>query len=200
MKFLAVIFFSFLTAATIQATVVRYELPCLKSITIVSYQILMEQIGVRELTGHNDGIMIEKYLASAGLNPKGRYPYCASGQVYCYRASAYKLGLDYSNVPVPRTGLARGIWFHAIKKGSFTKPLPQINDLIIWGDPASLSGHIERIVAVKPGGWVKTVGFNTNCGTGGTDWEGGGVCYKVRNVYQHLGRNKLLGFVGFKNI
>lgn len=200
MKKLFIIFSFIISVVSVQATVVRYELPCLKSVTIVSYKVLIEQIGVRELTGHNDGPMIEKYLAYAGLNPKSKQPYCASGQVYCYRVSTEKLGIEYKFVPIPRTGLARGIWVYALHKGSLTKPLPQVNDLIIWGDPGSLSGHIERIVEVLKGGWVKTVGFNTGCGNGGSDWEGGGVCYKRRNVYNRLGKNKLLGFVGFKNI
>lgn len=40
-------------------------------------KIYISQIGVRELTGHNDGKQVEMYLASVGLS-KG-YPYCAAG-------------------------------------------------------------------------------------------------------------------------
>ena len=40
------------------------------------------EIGVRELSGHNDGAAVEKYLSSVGL-PKG-YPWCAAFVAYCF--------------------------------------------------------------------------------------------------------------------
>lgn len=55
------------------------------------------QIGVTELTGRNDGPEIEAYLASVGLNPKGRAPYCAAFNFWVGREA---LG---SRNPFPRS-------------------------------------------------------------------------------------------------
>lgn len=39
------------------------------------------QLGVREATGHNDGVQVEKFLSTVGLG-KG-YPWCAAFVKYC---------------------------------------------------------------------------------------------------------------------
>jgi len=47
----------------------------------LSYEILNNQVGTRELTGKNDGDVV-KYLKSVGLSSGN--PYCMAGQYYCF--------------------------------------------------------------------------------------------------------------------
>jgi LysM repeat protein len=62
------------------------ERTCLK-------KIYYSQIGIRELTGHNDGDDVEKYLKSAGLS-KG-YPWCASFVYWTFLNCGDTLDLKY---------------------------------------------------------------------------------------------------------
>ena len=57
------------------------------------------QIGVRELTGNNDGVEVEMYLNSVGLK-KGQ-PYCAAGVAWSF---------IQANIKAPRSGWSPA-WF-----------------------------------------------------------------------------------------
>jgi peptidoglycan hydrolase-like protein with peptidoglycan-binding domain len=60
-------------------------------------QIARSLVGVRELTGRNDGVQIDLFLASCGLSGT-RNPYCACFNVYCGDAA-----LGRTNNPYPRS-------------------------------------------------------------------------------------------------
>lgn len=64
--------------------------------TLVSY------LGVKELTGNNDGPEVEMFIASTGLNPKGGYPWCAAFISYIFQAN----GLE-----VPKYSAQAAAWF-----------------------------------------------------------------------------------------
>jgi hypothetical protein len=49
--------------------------------------IYTSQIGVKELTGHNDGVMVEKYLQSVNLS-KGN-PWCAAFVSWSFKQAGY---------------------------------------------------------------------------------------------------------------
>ena len=51
-------------------------------------KVYRSQIGVRELTGNNDGVEVEMYLASVGLK-KGQ-PYCAAGVSWSFMRAGIK--------------------------------------------------------------------------------------------------------------
>lgn len=63
------------------------------------------QLGVTELTGHNDGIAVEKYLKSVGLG-KG-YAWCMAFMYWCFKEAAIKLGVDN---PLKETGGVADQW------------------------------------------------------------------------------------------
>lgn len=48
---------------------------------------LTSYIGVKELTGNNDGKEVEMFIASTGLDPKGGYPWCAAFVTYCFKVN-----------------------------------------------------------------------------------------------------------------
>ena len=68
--------------------------------TLVSY------LGVKELTGNNDGPEVEMFIASTGLDPKGQYPWCAAFISYCFQANG---------LAVPRHSARAAAWFHPEK-------------------------------------------------------------------------------------
>ena len=48
-------------------------------------QVYLHEVGVREATGHNDGLSVEMYLHSVGLG-KG-YPWCAAFVHWCFQTA-----------------------------------------------------------------------------------------------------------------
>ena len=44
----------------------------------------LSEVGVKEATGNNDGPRIEEYIATAGLDPKGHFQWCACFAYWCY--------------------------------------------------------------------------------------------------------------------
>lgn len=63
------------------------------------------QLGVTEATGHNDGVAVEKYLASVGLG-KG-YSWCMAFVYWCFKEAAKKLGIPN---PLLQTGGVKAEW------------------------------------------------------------------------------------------
>ena len=63
---------------------------------------LKSYIGVKEATGNNDGPEVEMFIASTGLDAKGRYPWCAAFIAYTFQANDLK---------VPRYSARAAAWF-----------------------------------------------------------------------------------------
>lgn len=179
----------------------RYVVPVKKELLEASYDTLLNQIGVRERTGHNDGYKVEQYLNSVGLK-KGN-PYCAAGQYWCWKVACIALHLPEYAIPILKTGLANGLYIDAIKKGKVAKTnIPYKHDLVIWKQYNSYFGHVERIINVLSGICVETVGCNTvgnNTGSG-NQREGQGVYKKVRYLNHPLSHMFVRGYIGFKPI
>lgn len=175
------------TCLTVQAQS-RFVLKADKSIVIESRKILYEQIGVRELTGNNDGAKIREYQNSVSIPMKS--PYCAAGQYYCFLQAQKKVNKP---IPIKRTGLANAIYADAANKGRETAYSANIDDLIIWKYDNSVSGHIERTIKVIGNGFIETIGFNT--GTNARDGEGVKKC--TRSLLHPLSRMRVRGLVGF---
>lgn len=167
----------------------KYVLPYDKYLLVQSRKVLISQIGVTEATGKNDGLQVERYLASVGL-PKGN-PYCQAGQYWCF--------MQVGKPPIPKSALAISSFQYAKKLNDKAAYSPSQDDLIIWNKPKTVFGHIERIIEVGKAGWVSTVGFNTSSGAKGNQRDGGGVYKRKRNLYHFLGRMQILGLVGWKS-
>lgn len=97
----------------------------------------ISQIGVREKTGKNDGVMVEKYLNSAGLS-KGN-PWCAAFVYYTFKQNGANLkvsgkGWVPSYFPENKTIYVRG---------KYSKMNPKYGDLIgIWFENKGRLAHI----------------------------------------------------------
>lgn len=50
-------------------------------------EVYLSQVGIKEKTGHNDGVEVEAYLASAGL--EAGEPWCASFVKWCLLKAGY---------------------------------------------------------------------------------------------------------------
>lgn len=172
-----------------------YEVSCHKDVLKESSRVLFAQLGVREATNHNDGFMVETYLASVGLK-KGN-PYCAATQYYCFAEATRLLGLEPIYIPIPKTGSTQYMYNWAAENGKRIKNNPQPNDLVIWRLGNTNSGHVGRITAVGKAGWVQTIEGNTNASQNGNQREGGGVYEKRRCLNHFLGRMLVRGLIHF---
>jgi len=121
------------------------------------------EIGVREKTGHNDGIRVEAYLASVGL--KKGLPWCAAFVSWIYKEA----GFIY-----PRSGWSPAL-FPPYRLARSALP----GDLLaIYFPKLKRIAHVG-IVEKQEGNWYLSVEGNTN--SQGSS-EGDGVYRKRRHV------------------
>jgi len=170
----------------------RYEVKSSSYMIDRSFLNLMDQVGVKEKTGRNDGKQIAEYLTSVGIYKPSSY--CMAGQYWCFYI------VDSTKVPLSKSGVAIHSHSYAKKVGKKTAYKPQVHDLIVWKKFGGWQGHVERIIEVGKAGWVKTVGFNTSNGKAGSQREGNGVFIRKRNIRYKIGSLNVLGLVGFKAI
>lgn len=169
----------------------KYELECPSYLIELAHDSLVAQIGIKELTGNNDG-EVEKYLKSVGLG-KG-YPYCVSALYWGYWVNAKQK----SDIPFKRTALAQGQFNFAKKTGKKVPYRAAKHDWLIWRLGSGSSGHGEVVDSVLPGWWVNNIGFNTSNGKIGSKREGNGVYPIKRNLIHPLGRLIPKGLIGVK--
>jgi hypothetical protein len=176
----------------------KYLLKCRRDVLEASLDIALKQKGIKEKTGHNDGIEVEGYLASVGL-PKGNQ-YCVAGQYWCFNEAIKTLGLEKTDNPLPKTALAKGLLNYAKQHGEAIDAPPQIHDLIIWLQPDGVHGHCERIVRKLSAYAWQTIAFNTSNGQTGNQREGDGVFLRVRNLEQNLGTMIVKCLISFTEV
>jgi len=113
------------------------------------------QIGVREATGHNDGVMVETYL---------RYCSLAKGNPWCASFVCWTFG--QAQVSNPRSGYCPDLFrpAHVIYKRTIhtTQKTPQPGD--VWGLYFPEKGRIAHVGFVSQWGdkYIITVEGNTN--------------------------------------
>jgi hypothetical protein len=137
-------------------------------------QTYTNEIGVRELTGNNDGVDVEKYLHSVKLS---------KGNAWC--AAFVNWTLVQCNANHKQSGWASA-WFDSdkviFKRGLKTKKIPEHGDVFgIWFNNLSRIAHVG-FVDVWGDDFVITVEGNTN-GQGSRD--GNGV-YRKRRITQQI--------------
>lgn len=135
------------------------------------------QVGIRELTGHNDGRDVKKYLASCGLSEGP--PWCAAFVNWNLQQCGVSLHLD-APAYVPSYFIKS---FLIYQRGtSINKRQPLFGDLIgIWFESKGRLAHIG-FFDKKDGDFYITVEGNTN--EEGSR-EGDGV-YKKRRLIRQI--------------
>ena len=98
------------------------------------------------------------------------------------------------------TAGSQTVYQHAMQHGTKTSEHVKPKDFFIWRKKDSFQGHIGVIESVGAKGWVDTIEFNTSGNDTGDQRDGGGVWRKKRNLIHPLGRLRVRGFVGFKNM
>lgn len=186
----------FLFAVAVAAQPIRVVLVSSGQLWERSLTHAASQVGVRERTGRNDGPEVEAYLRSVGLT-RGN-PYCQAAQYWAFSIAARQLMLPLTAIPILRTGSTQRAFDHAVRNGVRTALRPQRGDLITWRSHKGYSGHVERVIEVRTGGWVKTIGFNTSAGKRGSQRDGGGVHIRYRNWITPDMRMLVRGFIGRK--
>jgi len=173
-------------------SITKYMLPCPEELLIGSEKILFNELYNSQKIPIDN--LRAKYLASVGL--KGNHHYCAAAQYYCFAEACRRNNIPYSDIPLPKTGLARKMLSYASSKGVKVQFTPHRNDLLVWRlAGSSWRGHIERIVEIYPAGWVKTIGFNVSRGT-----KKGRIYFMKRNIYHPVGKLIVAGLIGFGEV
>jgi|GEM_PF-431307 len=169
----------------------RYKLECSPILAEKSLELMASQVGVIEATGKNDGLLVEEYQDSTGLN---------KGDAWCAALVYWSFSI-YTSIcnpnPLDKSGLAIRPFQKARRLGKKTHYSVQKGDLIIWQVKNSWQGHVGRVWEVGKAGWITTIEGNTNNGKRGSEREGNGVFMRKRNYIHPLGRMGILGLVGF---
>lgn len=133
-------------------------------------KVAISQLGVRETTGNNDGVQVEKYLRSIGLG-KG-YSWCMAFIYWCVSEAAVKCGVKYN--PLVKTGGVLKQWQTTVCKRTKT---PTANSIFImdYGKGLGHTGFVERV----EGDIIHTIEGNTN---NDGSREGIGVFRRSRKV------------------
>lgn len=133
------------------------------------------QVGVTELTGHNDGPQVESYLKSTKLGPG--YPYCASFQHKAYR--------ECGRVLKPERSFASAAHWHQKPHRIWERGT---SDTLTGARPGDVVGYYfnnlgriahTEIFEREEGKWVYTIGANTSDDQG-VNRDGGGVYARKR--------------------
>lgn len=173
---------------------VRYEVPCEYNVIHRAVSIAHKQVGLKELTGNNDGEHIREYMKAVGLNYDKHYPYCAAGIVWCMLTAADELDKD---ICIKKSALCYRLFTWAKASGKITYNKPHVGDIVIWNRAGTTKGHTEIIIEVLKNGWVTTIGFNTSNGKRGSQREGNGIFIRKRNLFHMLGNMYIKCIIGF---
>lgn len=138
------------------------------------YATACSQLGIRELTGRNDGPEIDKYQRQTGV-PKGS-PYCASGVAWVFAQH---------NIPNPNSALAANYFRDQSKivyrswNKRLTRPIHLMDVFGMWFNSPRGIHHVGFVV--KWGNFVETIEANTSdTSTGNGTREGSGWFRKKR--------------------
>lgn len=149
--------------------------------------------GLKELTNHNDGPEITKWLKNVGLGPG--YPYCAAFMYSMYLDA--KTELNSNTTLTLKSARCSSVYKHA-KNNPFKYKIitpKQIflgmeklraGDIPIWtrspDNVVDFNGHTGLVIEQVNNKQFKTIEANTRSDNIGDQGEGGGVFLKTRNV------------------
>lgn len=139
--------------------------------------VLAEQVGVKELTGKNDGKEVEAYLKSVGLG-KG-YAWCQAFLYWGFDKASKMVG---KSNPMPKTAGVLDNWNkskeYQVKKGD----RPQVGDVFSM-DFGKGTGHAGIVTDVQ-GDYIQTIEGNTSADPTlpSEDREGQGVYRRRRKI------------------
>lgn len=158
------------------------EQPQSKTLALRALEIARTKVGVREMTGNNDGPEVEAYLKTVGLG-KG-HSWCMAFMVWCFQEAAKQLGIKS---PLISTGSCMDQWDDI--QGVVKIVKPQRGDVrpgdIFIIDLGNRKGHTGLIGDyANAAGEVPTVEGNTNDNGSA---NGDGVYDRVRNVAKLAG-------------
>lgn len=141
-------------------------LPPMDSVVAAVY---MSQVGVRELTGKNDGKQVEKYLRSVGLG-KG-YAWCAAFVKWCFDSAGVKTTITAWSPSAENKNN------YVYRQSSIKKPIQQADVFTIYFSNLKRIGHTGFVTKRFGTNSIQTVEGNTN--SAGSR-EGDGVYVKIR--------------------
>jgi len=162
-----------------------------QTIGLKALEIAISQLGqMEEPKGSNKGPMVDKYLASVGLDPG--YAWCQAFVYWCYQQAGLALGV---NNPAIHTAGVHDCWNHTTGSKRLSK-IVAINrpELVSPGDQfilmfGSASGHTGLIESVD-GYVIYTIEGNSNT-------DGSREGYEVVRHQRKLTDNALVGIIRY---
>lgn len=130
------------------------------------------QIGVRELTGHNDGKQVEMYLSTVGLG-RGN-PWCAAFVKYCYLKANIVSAKQINGMALSVNTYGKKIFY----KQTFIEEPNRGDAFTLYYPSLARIGHTGFYDGRLTESLYKTVEGNTN---GAGSREGDGVYRKYRS-------------------
>lgn len=144
----------------------------------LSVEVAKTLVGIKEKTGHNDGVLVELLQKVAGGH-KGD-PWCAFTQMCIIGYVELKTGIKSK---VPNSGSCAGIR-HSVPVELIIKGVPRAGDLCIWIHENG-NGHIGMVCSAD-NEFMFLVEGNTSAGLdpdGKVDRDGQGCYYTKRSAH-----------------
>lgn len=111
----------------------------------------------------NRGVEIDYWVRQCGLDPAGRFPWCAAYVGQCGREA---IGVAW---PLPRTAGVQALVDFAKTQGLDPQAIPAVGDLlVVWHAALQRFGHVGVVAAVDAQGRFRSWEGNTN-DTGGRE-------------------------------
>lgn len=137
----------------------------------------IEEVGVREETGNNDGVRVEEYIVSTGYNANSQIPWCAAFVNWTLQRCGIDVNLTYPAFSPAYFSQEKMVWSNDGRYMGCVRP----GDLAGFYYPTlNRIGHVGIIVSVHEKYFVTCEG-NTN---GGGSRDGDGVYLKKRTKRQ----------------
>jgi len=174
-----------------------YEYPIEYSVLQTADSLIHADIGLSEKTGRNDGKHIRKYHEAIGLNYNNHYPYC---QMFISWAFWQAGGQTFKGIKPLATAGSQRCFQNFRRYGKQSDREARKGDLLIFRVPRTNRGHSTYIVGVINGTTFETAEANTSNGLVGSQREGNGNYYRVRDISTRYGRLTAYGFCGWEYV
>lgn len=139
--------------------------------TAKALAVAVSQLGVREdPPGSNRGAEVDRYVRSVGLNPEGKYSWCAAYVYFCFDEAAKAMGIPN---PLVKTGGVLDHWHKAAENPAarriaaadarlFIEDLPGTIFIMAFAGGLGHTGLVESVSDSTDGKVLVTIEGNTN--------------------------------------
>ena len=144
-------------------------------------------IGVREATGHNDGVNVEEFQKAVDGKASGE-SWCCCFVQFCVKAVCQDMGVSTTLFQSEHCLTMWGQSSNRVIDGESVQP----GYIVVWQHAGTTNGHTGIVTAVD-GEQIHTIEGNTGNGEE-VNPDGDGVYSRVRNIHGS-GSMRVVGFI-----